>query len=146
MLLECDLAMRKGFARGLTIDPTQNKFSKMCPKRSGRVREGCLPSPASSRTARSLCRSSAYGSSQSCCAAIMYGLECRGACCEAMDTFWHDISMLRKLQEAVATTVPMLSNLQKYYETQSEHFSDGMLRFWNLEQAAKKSVLVAWNP
>ena len=63
-----------------------------------------------------------------------------------MCTFVHEIWMLWKLQEAVATTVPMLSNLQKCYETQSAHFSDGMLRFWIFEQAAMESVLVAWNP
>ena len=40
----------------------------------------------------------------------------------------------------------MLSNPTECHETPSAHFSYGMLRFWILEQAAKKSVLVAWNP
>ena len=75
----------------------------------------------------------------------MYGLECRGACCEALCTLLHKIPRLWKLQEAAVTTVPMLSNLKECHETQSAQFSNGMLRFWILEQAAMKSVLVVWN-
>ena len=130
MLLEFALALRNGFTRGLTTDPTQKWFPKMCPKRSGRVREGCLPSPASSRTARSCCRWFAYGSARGCCAAIMYGFECRGACCEALCTLLREISRLWKLQEAAVTTVPMLSNLQECHETPSAHVCDAMLKFW----------------
>ena len=45
-------------------------------------------------------------------AAIMYGLGCRGACCEAMCTFLHEILMLWKIQEAAVTTVLMVSKLR----------------------------------
>ena len=70
----------------------------------------------------------------------MYGLECRGACGEAVCTFLHKIWKLWQLQEAAVTTVPMLPNLQESSETQFANFSEGMLRFWILERAAREYV------